>query len=544
MSLFPKDRYLIFILKGLFKMRELWYGGSIYTMVHENEVVESVLVENGKILEIGTIEKLKVKADTSVDLKGAAMYPGFVDSHLHILFHGEKLIRLDLSKATSAEEMLTLVREAAKVTPADRWLFGEGWNENNFFDKRIPTIQELDAIRTAPILLTRVCHHVVLGNTAALQAGGIHEDSASPAGGKIGRDAQKKLNGLLYEQACNLVNNAIPREGEAYIQELVDTLNLSIDHMLSKGLTGGHSEDMSYFGKYSNPLTAYKRVIGEKKHFRVNLLRHHTVFEEMMEANLSFDDSFIEPGAMKIFSDGSLGGATAALIEPYTDDPANKGLLIHTDEQFEELVKLARKYNEAIAVHMIGDAAAEQVVKTIEKYPVPTGKRDRLIHCCVLNENLLNRMTNLSVVIDIQPAFVPSDFPWVSERLGDERLEYAYAWKKMLDSGLMCSAGTDAPIEAINPIASIYAAVERKKPFAMHEGYLPKEKLTRFEAIRAYTYGSAQAIGKEDVRGLIQPGYDADFSIFDRDLFEGTCEEMLEAKAVKTVVAGRVVFEK
>ncbi|MDN4492572.1 amidohydrolase [Ureibacillus aquaedulcis] len=525
-------------------MKELWYGGPIYTMVQENDKVQAVLVERGKVQETGPMEQLKDKADTFVDLKGAAMYPGFVDSHLHILFHGQKLMRLDLSNATSAEEMLALLRDAAKNTPSDKWLFGEGWNENNFVDKRIPTIQELDAIRTAPILLTRVCHHVILGNTAALQAGGISEDTASPAGGKIGRDAKSKLNGLLYEQACNLVTNAVPREGEAYIQDLVDSLKLSIEDMLSKGLTGAHSEDMSYFGKYMNPLSAYKRVIGEKHHFRVNLLRHHTVFEEMMEANVSFDEPFIEPGAMKIFADGSLGGATAALIDAYSDDPTNKGLLIHTDEQFENLVKLARSYNEAIAVHIIGDAAAEQVLDAIEKYPVAKGKRDRLIHCCVLNEELLDRMTNLSAVIDIQPAFVPSDFPWVIDRLGDERLVFAYAWKKMLDRGLMCSAGTDAPIEDINPIASIYAAVERKKPFAAHEGYLPEEKLTRFEAIRAYTYGSAQAIGKEDVRGLIQPGYDADFSIFDRDLFAGTSEEMLEAKAVKTVVAGRIVFSR
>lgn len=524
-------------------MKELWYGGPIYTMVQENEIVEAVLVENGKIVEIGSIEKLKVKADSFLDLKGAAMYPGFVDSHLHILFHGEKLVRLDLSKAASAEEMLALVRDAAKNTPSDKWLFGEGWNENNFSDKRIPTMQELDAIRTAPILLTRVCHHVILGNSAALQAGGIHEKTASPVGGKIGRDNQMKLNGLLYEQACNMVTKAIPREGEAYIQDLVESLNLSIDDLLSKGLTGGHTEDMSYFGNYTNPLSAYERVIGEKHHFRVNLLRHHTVFEEMMKADLSYDEPFIEPGAMKIFADGSLGGATAALIEPYSDHPSNKGLLIHTDDQLEELVVLARKYNEAIAVHMIGDAAAEQVVKTIEKYPVAEGKRDRLIHCCVLNEDLLNRMTKLPAVIDIQPAFVPSDFPWVREKLGEERLEYAYAWKKMLDSGIMCSAGTDAPIEDVNPIASIYAAVERKKPYADHEGYLPEEKLTRFEAIRAYTYGSAQAINKEHVRGFIQPGYDADFSIFDRDLFEGTSEDMLQAKAIKTVVAGRIVFE-
>ncbi|SOC22607.1 hypothetical protein SAMN05880501_11460 [Ureibacillus xyleni] len=523
-------------------MKQLWYGGKIYTMEKEHETVEAVLVEQGKITAVGNFEELQSQADELHDLQGATMYPGFVDSHLHILFQGEKLVRLNLAQAKTAEEMLELIREAAKNTPADQWLFGEGWNENNFPDKRIPTISELDEIRKEPILLTRICHHVVLGNTSALKNGGITEDSISPKGGEIGRDSQGKLNGLLYDQATNFVTESIPREGESYIETLVDELNIAIDDMLSKGLTGGHSEDMSYFGHFKNPLTAYKRVIGEKQHFRVNLLRHNAVFEEMMKANVEFDEPFIEPGAMKIFTDGALGGATAALLEPYADQPNNKGLLIHTDEEIENLVKLARQYNEAIAVHIIGDAGAEQIIKAIEKYPAPKGKRDRLIHCVVLNENLVERISKLPVVLDLQPAFVPSDFPWVIHRLGEERLEYAYSWKKLLDRGFMCAAGTDAPIEEIDPLLSIYAAVERKKVGDNHEGYLPSEKLSRFEAIRMYTYGSAQAICKEHERGLIKKGYDADFSIFDRDLFDGSSEDMVQAKAVKTVVAGKIVY--
>ena len=153
-------------------------------------------------------------------------------------------------------------------------------------------------------------------------------------------------------------------------------------------------------------------------------------------------------------------------------------------------------------------------------------------------------MAKLPVVLDIQPAFVPSDFPWVINRLGEDRLDWAYPWKKLIDRGLMCAAGTDAPVEDINPLASIYAAVERKKPYAEHDGYVTEEKLTRFQAIQLYTIGSAKAICKEHERGLIKPGYIADFSIFDRDLFAGTSEDMLAAKTVKTVVAGRTVFDR
>jgi len=525
-------------------MKRLWYGGTIYTMEKENETAEAVLVENDKIIAVGNKAELWHQADEVIDLKGAAMYPGFVDSHLHMIFQGEKLIRLDLSKASTAEEMLNLIKEAAENTPSDQWLFGEGWNENNFPDKRIPSKEELDAIRKEPIILTRVCHHVVLGNTAALTAGGISEESNSPAGGEIGRDENGQLNGLLYDQATNAVTNAIPKVGESYIESLTEALNLAIDDMLAHGLTGGHTEDMHYFGKYTNPLTAFKRVIGKKKHFRVNLLRHHEVFEEMQNDKAEYTEPFIEPGAMKIFADGALGGSTAALTKPYADQPNNYGLFIHTDDRLVELVKLARKYGEPVAVHMIGDAGAEQVLTILEKYPLTNGKRDRLIHCCILSEELAARIEKLPVVLDLQPAFVPSDFPWVINRLGKERLEWAYAWRKLVDRGIMCAAGTDAPVEDISPIASIYGAVERKKPGTDHDGYLPEEKLTRFQAIRMYTVGSAQAIGKEYVRGLIKPGFDADFSIFDRDLFAGTSEDMLEAKAVQTVVAGKIVFDR
>ncbi|WP_455660539.1 amidohydrolase [Pradoshia sp.] len=525
-------------------MRQLWFGGPIYTMVREMETVEAVLVENGHILDTGNLADLKEEADEWVNLNGAAMYPGFVDSHLHILYQGEKLMRLDLSQAQTAEEMLDMLKQASEKTPEGKWLFGDGWNENQFIDKRIPSIAELDAIHSGPMLLTRVCRHMTLVNTAALKAGGIDEHTIAPHGGEIGRDENGNLNGLLYDQAMNAVNDAQPRLGEEYITYLTEALDRAIRQLQSFGVTGAHTEDMDYFGSYQNPLAAFQRTVGKEHHFRVNLLRHNAVFEEMMKDNLPYDEPFIEPGAMKIFADGAFGGSTAALSSPYADNPDTSGLLIHKDEELVRLVQQARAYGEAVAIHIIGDMAAEQVIGILEKYPVQPGKRDRLIHCSVLRPDLIERMKKLSVVLDLQPAFVPSDFPWVIDRLGPERLELSYACKSLINEGFMCAAGTDAPVEDINPIWTIYAAVERKYPGDQHDGYIPEEKITRFEAIQMYTVGSAQAICKEHERGLIKRGYVADFSIFDRDLFSGTTEDMLKAKAVKTVVDGRIVFER
>lgn len=524
-------------------MKRLWTNGTIYTMESPTKTVAAVLVENGKILNVGERAQLQVLADEVIDLQGATMYPGFVDSHLHMIGHGDKLQRLDLSDVKSATELLQKVKLAAKNLQQGEWLIGDGWNENQFIDGRIPAIEELDVVCNNPLLLNRICHHVVLVNSAAIKAAQLTNEVADVEGGKIGRHANGELNGLFYEQATNLVTSAILTEGEGYIASLEKSLTLAIEDMVSYGLTGGHTEDMSYYGSFENPLTAFQKVVGAQKNFRVHLLRHHSVFEQMMEKSASYTE-FLEPGAMKIFADGSFGGSTAALLEPYANDRENKGLLIHTDEQMERYFQLARNYNEAVAIHCIGDAALEQVLHYIEKYPTPVGKRDRLIHCCLVTEAQLLRIKQLSVILDLQPAFVTSDFPWVLEKLGKNRNGYLYAWKTLLDTGLMCAAGTDAPIEAISPLETIYAAVERKKVNDTQAGYSPEQKLTRFEAVKMYTIGSAQAICKEHERGMIKVGYDADFSIFDRDLFQRTSEDMRQAKALQTVVAGEIVFER
>lgn len=525
-------------------MKQLWTNGVIYTMENEGDIVQAVLVENGKIIAVGKLDDLQPLADEIIDLQGAVMYPGFVDSHLHMIGHGEKLKRLDLTKVKSGAELLQLVDEAAQKLEEGQWLIGDGWDENKFLDAMIPTKEQLDAVTTNPVYLNRICHHVALVNSPALELAQVTIITEDVAGGKFGRDENGQLNGLLYEQAMNVISEKFQQQGEAYIASLVESLELAITDMQSYGLTGGHTEEMGYFGHYTNPLTAYRQTVGKHKNFRVNLLRHHSVFEHMMQDQTVFDAPFIEPGAMKFYADGSFGGATAALIEPYATDSENHGMLIHTNEQVKALIQLARHYNEAVAIHLIGDAGMEQVLTYLEQYPAPEGKRDRLIHCCYVSENQLTRMKQLPVILDLQPAFVISDFPWVLEKLGPERKGHLYAWKTFLNEGLICAAGTDAPIEAISPFETIYASIERKKPTDTHEGYLPAQKLTRFEAVNMYTYGSAQAICKEHERGLIKVGYDADFTILDRDLFTCTSDEILQTTALKTVIAGKIVYEK
>ena len=521
-------------------MKTLWHGGTIYTMAEEGSTIEAVLVSGDKIINTGTYKDLENEADRVIDLKGKVVYPGFVDSHMHVIGHGEKLLRVDLSKIDSSEEMKEqLIRSTAHLSE-EEWFIGEGWNENNFPDRKIFHRTELDEISRSPMMLKRVCRHAVLANSSALALAGITKDSPDPEGGVIVRDADGEPTGYLLDAAQDLVANRVP---EVSIDYLSRALQTSVENLLSLGLTGAHTEDMGYYGHYSKPLQAFKNVIGKDVKFRAHLLRAHAVFEEMME-NAGYMEPFIDPGPMKIFADGSIGGKTALLSRPYNDDPSTSGVAIHSDEDLKRLVAMARTYDEAIAIHVIGDLAVEKALDAIEEYPVPAGKRDRLIHAMVVRPDLIERMQKVDVVLDLQPSFVTSDFPWVVERLGEERINWAYTWKRFLDNGLICAGGSDAPIEEVDPCLGLYAAVTRRKPYETHDGYMPHEKLSKYEAIRLYTVGSAEAICKEHERGKILPHFDADFTIFDRDLFEGKAEQLLEAQVEMTVVAGEIMYQR
>lgn len=521
-------------------MATVWHGGTIYTMASEGEKVQALLVDEGIIKGSGTYEELKQQATAEIDLQGKTLYPGFVDSHLHMIGHGEKLMRVDLSKIDSSEDMREQLVLLADDLKEGEWLIGEGWNENNFPDRKIFHRLELDEISQNPMLLKRVCRHAILANSTALALAGITKDTPDPEGGVIVRDKEGEPTGYLLDAAQELVAEHVPPVSVDY---LTKALRVSVDNLLSLGLTGGHTEDMAYYGHFSKPLQAFKNVVGNEVKFRAHLLRHHQAFEEMMET-ATYAEPFVDPGPMKIFGDGSIGGRTAWLSKPYNDDPSTDGVAIHSDEALKDLVATARKHGEAIAIHVIGDMALEKALDAIELHPVPAGKRDRLIHTIVVREDLVERMKKLPVVLDLQPSFVTSDFPWVVERLGEERLEWAYAWKKLLDAGIICSGGSDAPIEEVNPLLGMYDAVTRRNPGETHEGYMPEEKLSRFEAIRLYTVGSAEAICKEDVRGKIKEGFDADFTVVDRDLFEGAPEQFLEAQIEMTVVAGEIMYNR
>ncbi|WP_243524830.1 amidohydrolase [Bacillus pseudomycoides] len=520
-------------------MGEIWHGGNIYTMREENETVEAVYIDNGMIIDVGNKKELESRYPFVKlhDLEGKTMIPGLVDSHMHLIGYGERLLRLDLSACTSYQEMLLLVRERVNEVAKGIWIIGEGWNENNFTDTKSVHIRDLDAIsKEHPILLKRVCRHVTWVNSYILEKANIKAEMPDPKGGKIGRGLGGELTGLLYEQAQDLIKHVQPEIDAVYLQTALQT---AIQDCWQYGLVGGHTEDLNYYGGFKKTYNAFSHVIKDMP-FKAHLLVHHVVANERSEYE---NQHYIEFGAMKIFSDGSFGGRTALLSEPYEDAKETNGVVIFSREELAELVKKARNLHMPVAIHTIGDLSLEYVIDALELYPPAEGLRDRIIHCQLAREELVERMKSLSAIIDIQPVFVSSDFPSVVEKLGERRLRYAYAWNTLLRAGLHCSGGSDAPIEQVNPFLGMYSAVTRRS-FIDGTCYIPEERLSVFEAVSLFTTGSAYAIGKENKRGKIVKGYEADFIIIDRDIFEVKAEEIKNIQVEMTVIDGQVVYQK
>lgn len=528
--------------------KTIYYHGRIATFDPAQPQAEALAVEQGRITAVGTTEQILLDHGRAqvkkVDLEGGYVYPGFVDSHLHLSGVGERENGLDLGACQSKEEMLQLIRARVGKAKAGEWILGMGWDEHRL-DGGVPTLRELDEVSPHhPVFLTRVCFHTYLVNSSAYAAAGVKAETDDPKDGSFGRDARGQLNGWVYEQASQPFYAAKPLPT---YQEKKERIRQAMRLALASGLTGGHSEDLRYVGNIRELIRLYRELAEEGVKFRTHHLLYHPHLSELSEltAEELAPDSWFSLGAVKIFADGSIGARTALLSEPYADDPLQCGIAIHDQEELKELARRAASYGRPIAVHAIGDEAARRVIETIEYISAQNGRlRHRLIHGQFLRADLIARLQRLHAVVDIQPRFVASDFPWVIERVGKQRTTHAYAWKTLLRAGILCAAGSDAPIEPLHPLWGVHAAVTRRRleDPSDHPGYLPEQKLTPFEAIRLFTQGSAYAEGQEHERGLIAVGRWADLTVYDCDLFTSPPEEWLEAKTLWTVVNGEVAY--
>jgi predicted amidohydrolase YtcJ len=521
------------------------YNGKIYTMDNGNPQVEAIALSDGRVAAVGndsTIGALATSATRRINLGGRTVLPGFIDAHIHFLSYGLSLKEIDLMGVPSLAQALETVAGHAARTPAGQWLSGRGWDQSLWLGYAFPTRHDLDRVTMQhPVFLRRKCGHAGWANSRALELAGITAATPDPEGGAIERDPLTgEPTGILKEHAMNLVGRLQRTPSAA---EAVDAIRLAMRKVHSMGIVSFHNMEAA------DALSALQtlREQGELK------LR---VVQQVPEADLDaaialglhsgFGDEWIRIGAVKIFSDGSLGARSALMLAPYEGEPQNVGIAVATAEHLNRQVEKAARAGLAVHIHAIGDLANRNVLDAIErtrKAGIGRHLRHRIEHAQVLDAADVARFAALNVIASMQPIHATQDMVLADAHWG-ARARLSYAWSSLLSAGALLAFGSDAPVETPDVLQGLYAATTRRRAdgFPGPEGWYPEECLSIQESLYAYTVGAAQSVGMEDVQGRLMPGMVADLVVLDRDPLSDEPAALLETGVVATMVGGEVVF--
>ena len=516
-------------------------NGRIHTMDAAGTVVDSLVIRDGRVVFAGRCADINASpGEAMVDLGGRAVLPGLVDGHGHLMLLAKARLELDLGAANSEEDIAAMVgAEAARRRPGE-WIAGRGWDQTRWPGQRFPTRASLDhAAPGHPVALVRVDGHATWASGAALARAGIARHTGDPPGGRIVRDEGGDPTGLLIDMAQDLVRPLVPPPSEERFDEAVRAV---IAECLAKGLTGAHEPGLDLAA-----VASYTRLIA-RGHFPFRVfaaLSGRKAWGEYRErgAPETVGDGRLTVGAIKLWLDGALGSRGAALHTPYCDDPGNTGLVLVPPEEVERLTREAASRGFHVWVHAIGDRANTLVLDVFEKVRASGGPSPRLRveHAQILAPADIPRFARLGVVPSMQPTHCTSDMRWAGERLGPERLDGAYAWRSVLDSGAYIAGGSDFPVEDANPFHGLHAAVTRRPREGDDPRWQPAQRMTRDEAVRSFTIWNARSIGGESELGSLEPGKRADLIALSDDVF--TCAEQSIAgiTPVLTMVAGEIV---
>lgn len=541
-------------------MKTLFINGNIHTM-DEASHADAFVVEGNKFVYVGTPsgarDYLKAQSFDEVDLKGLFVMPGFNDSHMHFLHYSKSLQNINLTGVRSIEEIKERIKEKlnSREYNDNSWLEGEGWNNDYFIDeRRFPDKFDLDSVTgDVPALIMRACMHIGVLNSAALKLLGLNEETAKKYGEFIETITNGEPNGVIKEGLLSIVKT------NTSVVDL-DTLKNLIDEAqhfaLAKGITSIQTDDIAHTAErdYELLFQAFKEL-DEEKRLKIRLGEQCSISTpDLLKTffqkgyNHGYGNDKYRVNCIKLFTDGSLGARTAALKAPYKDAPDTKGIEIFTQDEINELVLISHMNNCPVAIHAIGDRGMEMSLNAIENAQKKTPShnlRHGIVHCQITDEELLNRIRELNVITFVQPIFIDCDIHTVYDRVGNELAETSYAWKTMIDKGIHASFGTDCPVERFDTMPNIYTAVTRKNITGEEKKiYLPNQKLTMDEALKAYTIEGAYASGEEHIKGSITAGKLADFILLNKDLYNlDDDEEILNTKVIETYVDGQSVYK-
>ena len=515
---------------------------------------EAIAVRGDRIQAVGKnteIEKLKGPQTLVVDLGGHFVMPGFNDAHMHLADAGLQKLSVDLKGVKTLEEFRQRVLAKVEKAQPGEWILGGGWDETMWPVKALPSRWDLDEVSSGhPVFLDRVDGHLAVANTHALQLASVTIASKDPQGGKIDRDANGQPTGILRDTAVQAVRSVVPPPTH-------DMRRQGIEVALADMAAHGVTTVQDYSPQWQNFLI-YEEL--EKEGKLTARISEWLDFNDSVEDLKKKRDSHPQPdlmlhtGMLKGFMDGSVGGHTAALLEPYADDPTNTGLPRYDAAKLNEMAKERVLAGFQLGFHAIGDkgvqmaldafAEAEKAARE-QKVKGANGGDDfrlRVEHAQVTTPAQIARFKELKVVASMQPSHLLTDMRWAKERLGPKRAADCYMWAAFLNKGVTLAFGTDFPVEPVSPFRGLYAAVSRRSENGKEE-FFPEQKLTMDQAIAAYTTGSAFAEFEEKEKGELVPGMLADFVVLDRDVTAVSAEKVLATKVLRTVVGGKSVYE-
>lgn len=520
-----------------------------YTLDSAGELrrFEAMLVDQGRVVATGARTALLAQAPdaTLQDGQGRTLLPGLTDAHGHVMGLGWGLREVDLVGTASLDEALDRIRAWAAEHPDTSWILGGGWNQVIWKLGRFPTADELDrAVADRPVWLSRVDGHAGWANHAALKLAGIGPQTPDPEGGRIERDAHGQPTGVLVDAAMDLVQKQIPA---ASAEESRAALHAALAEMASVGMTSVHDAgiDVDTFALYQQEADAgrlsariYALIGGVGEDF------------DRIAANgplLGYGNDHLTVRSVKLFADGALGSRGAALLEPYSDDPGNRGLLFNDTETMVAMISKAMSRGYQVGVHAIGDRGNRQVLNAFSLAYARVGHgrelRNRIEHAQVVNLDDIPRFLPLHLTASMQPTHATSDMNMAEDRVGSERIRGAYAWQRYLQQGTPLAAGSDFPVESPNPFFGLHAAITRQDHAnEPHDGWYPAQRLSLVQALRAFTLGAAWAAHQEQDQGTLEPGKWADFILVDRDIFQIAPEDVWKTTVLETWVGGKQVF--
>jgi len=521
----------------------------IYTVDENRPLADAMAIRDGRVIFIGSARGAEVFTGSRterLDLDGKTVIPGMVDAHVHLSGLGVALRMVDLVGTRSYEEVIERVVERARTTPEGEWIRGRGWDQNDWAVTNFPTHEALSrAVPNHPVYLTRVDGHAGLVNARALELAAVTAATQDPTGGRIIHDASGDPTGVLIDRAQAIVAQTIPERTD---QEMREAILAAIAEANKWGLTGVHDagvgpstidlfEELAQEGRYN--LRNYVMVSSSDE----SLERY---FERGPQEGLY--DGRLWMRAIKISADGALGSRGAALLEPYSDDPGNRGLITTPYERVREVAVRALDNGFQLNVHAIGDRANRMVLDAYESAleEVPTADhRFRIEHAQIVHFQDLSRFAELDVIPSMQGSHQTSDMYWAIGRLGWTRVQGAYAWRTLLNSGVVIPNGSDFPVEEVNPLISFKAFVTRQDADGWPAGgWFPDERTTREEALKSMTLWPAHGAFMEDVSGSLSPGKYADFVVLDQDIMKIAPERILDTRVLMTVLGGKVVYRR